>query len=84
MGVLHATPLTTESGLEGLAAATVHPMSPSTSSPSTGNIATIRTPSHGTIDHVETATISAGNDINVSSALDFLSHYHRMLLVIFR
>lgn len=70
-GVLHATPPTTESGLEELPAATLHPMSPSASSPSTSNIATIRSPSNIAIGRVGTAPEPVGNDINVSSALDF-------------
>jgi hypothetical protein len=36
-----------------------------------GNIASIRTPSNGPIERVETATVSVGGDINVSSTLDF-------------
>ena len=69
-GVLHVTPPTTESGLEGLTAATLHPMSPSILSLSTGNIATIRTPLNGTTERVETGTVSVDGDINVSSELD--------------
>lgn len=70
-GVLHAAPPPAESGLEGLPAATLHPVSPSTPSPSTSNIATIRTPSNGTIERVGLATVPVSNDTNVSSAFDF-------------
>lgn len=70
-GVLHAAPPPAESGLEGLPAATLHPVSPSTASPSTSNIATIRTPSNGTIERVGPATVPVGNDTNVPSAFDF-------------
>ncbi|KAJ5681969.1 uncharacterized protein N7477_001909 [Penicillium maclennaniae] len=70
-GVLHVTPPTTESGLEGPPAATLHPVSPSVSSPSTSNIATIRTPSNYELGRVGTATVSGGNDLNVSAGFDF-------------
>lgn len=71
-GVLHpARPPPAESGLEGLPAATMHPVSLSTPSPSTNNIATTRTPSSGTKERMGPATVPVGNDSNVSSAFDF-------------
>ena len=69
--VPHVTPPTTESGLELLTAATCHPLSPSHSSLSTSIIATIETPSNGTIERVETASVSGHADTNDSSALNF-------------
>ncbi|KAJ6096562.1 hypothetical protein N7486_007308 [Penicillium sp. IBT 16267x] len=69
-GVPNNTP-PTESGLEEFAAATLPPISPSTSSPSTSNIATIRDPLNGATTSVERATVPVGNDINASSALNF-------------
>ncbi|KAJ5997967.1 hypothetical protein N7499_005638 [Penicillium canescens] len=71
MGVPHVTPPTTECGLEVLAATTCHPLSPSHSSPSTSNIATIGTPSNDAIERVEPATVSGDADTNDSLALDF-------------
>lgn len=70
-GVLHVTPPPTESGFEGLPAATLHSGSPPTSSPPTSHTARIRTPSNGTIERVGTGTVPVGNDISVSSEFDF-------------
>lgn len=71
MSVPHITPPTTESGLEVLPAATCHPLSPSHSSPSTNNITTIRTPSNGTVERLETASVSGHADANDLLASDF-------------
>ena len=67
-----------ESGLELLTAATCHPLSPSHSSLSTSIIATIETPSNGTIERVETASVSGHADTNDSSALNFPISFRRI------
>lgn len=71
MGVLHTAPSSAESGLEGLPAATLYPVSPSTSSAPMSNTVTIMTPSNGPIECVGPATAPVGNDTNVLSAFDF-------------